>query len=86
MTILNWLFMTWAAITVALVFVLIYRSTVSMKEDDQLFLDPAEHQLEEEQRKIRLSLDRLRPAIQALSVGSGTLAVAMIGIALYTAL
>lgn len=80
MTFLNWIFVGWAVITTALVLVLIYRSTVSMKEDDQLFLDPAEKQLEEHQQDILRSLARIKPTIQALSVGSGGLALVMLGV------
>ena len=35
------LWICWGGITVALVGLVIYRSLVGMKEDDQLFLDPA---------------------------------------------
>ena len=80
MTILNWVFVSWAVITTALVLVLIYRSTISMKEDDQRFLDPAERQLEEHQRQIMKSLARLRPTVRALCVGSGWLFLVMLGV------
>jgi len=84
MTLLNWIFVAWAVVTTALVLVLIYRSTVSMKEDDQLFLDPAERQLEEAQMDIQRSLAKLRPAIRMLSFGSGGLAATMVGVVIYS--
>jgi hypothetical protein len=83
MTLLNWIFVAWSVVTTALVLLLIYRSTVSMKEDDQLFLDPAERQLEEEQKEIRRTLDRLSPALRVLGFGSGGLAVGMLGTVVY---
>ena len=83
MTLLNWVFVAWAVITTALVLVLIYRSTIAMKEEDQLFLDPAEKQLEKDQQQILRSLARLRPAIRVLVAGSGGLAVVMLGVVVY---
>ena len=42
LTMLGWMFLVWSIVTGVLTLVLIYRSVVGMKEDDQLFLDPAE--------------------------------------------
>jgi len=36
---LFWLLVVWGALTVVLIILLIYRSTLTMQEDDQLFLD-----------------------------------------------
>src|SRR6185437_5723655 len=36
---LLWLLIVWGALTVVLIVLLIYRSTLTMQEDDQLFLD-----------------------------------------------
>ena len=38
MTPLTWLMIVWGVLTAILVVLLIYRSTLSMHEDDQLFL------------------------------------------------
>ena len=40
------LWIVWGAITVVFVALLIYRSLIGMKEEDQIFLDPAEASLE----------------------------------------
>jgi hypothetical protein len=73
----------WGAVTAALAVLLIYRSTVSMKEDDQLFLDPAQSNLEKEQEQIRRRLERLAPYTKILGATSGVLLVAMAGMWLY---
>ena len=73
----------WGAVTAALAVLLIYRSTVSMKEDDQLFLDPAQSNLEKEQEQVRRRLERLAPYTKILSATSGVLLVAMAGMWLY---
>ena len=63
--------------TAVLAVLLIYRSTVSMKEDDQLFLDSAESNLEKEQKEVRRRLERLAPYTKILGATSGLLLVAM---------
>ena len=75
--------MVWGAVTAALAVLLIYRSTVSMKEDDQLFLDPAQSNLEKEQQQVRQRLERLAPYTKILGATSGVLLVAMAGMWLY---
>ena len=67
----------WGAVTAVLAVLLIYRSTVSMKEDDQLFLDSAQSNLEKEQKEVRKRLERLAPYTKILGATSGLLLVAM---------
>ena len=80
------LFICWAAITGALTVLLIYRSLISMKEDDQLFLDPAEWQLEREQRTILTQLSKLTPFVVGLVVASITLLILMAGVWIHHAI
>jgi hypothetical protein len=70
----------WAVLTTALVVLLIYRSALSMHEDDQLFLDNAESHLEKEQQQLAARMDRLRPAVIILGASSGLLLLVMAGI------
>jgi hypothetical protein len=63
----------WGVLTVILVVLLIYRSALSMHEDDQLFLDSAESHLEQEQRDLKIRMDRLRPYVNVLGASSGAL-------------
>jgi Tfp pilus assembly protein PilN len=67
----------WGAVTAVLAVLLIYRSTVSMKEDDQLFLDSAQSNLEKEQQEVRKRLEQLAPYTKILGATSGLLLVAM---------
>lgn len=83
MTLLNWIFVAWVAITVALTGLLIYRSILSMKEDDQLFLDPAEHQLEEARDANIRSQLRLAPMIRLLGSSSACLFAVLLGVVIY---
>ena len=70
----------WTGVMIVLVGLVIYRSLVSMKEEDQLFLDPAEWQLEWEQRAILNRLSKLTPLIWGLAIVSMTLLALMVGV------
>ncbi|PSH05452.1 MAG: hypothetical protein CXZ00_01830 [Acidobacteria bacterium] len=76
-------FALWAVLTTALVIVLIYRSALSMHEDNQLFLDEAEQHLEREQQDIVRRMDQLRPFVNILGMGSGLLVLLMAGLWLW---
>ena len=73
----------WGVVTTALAVLLIYRSTISMKEEDQLFLDSAQSNLEREQQEVRTRLARLTPYTAILGVTSGLLLVATAGLWVY---
>jgi hypothetical protein len=70
---MNVLLIIWAALTTVLVVVLIYRSTLSMHEDDQLFLDEAESHMEREQQELRVKMNRITPLVNWLGAASGAL-------------
>jgi hypothetical protein len=73
----------WAVLTTALVVLLIYRSALSMHEDDQLFLNSAESHLEQEQKQLMSRMDHIRPFVNVLAASSGLLALLMAGLWLW---
>jgi len=73
----------WGTVTAILAVLLIYRSLISMKEDDQLFLDAAQSNLEDEQKQVRTRLERLAPYTKILGASSGVLFVAMASLWVY---
>jgi hypothetical protein len=77
------LWISWVSITVALTALVIFRSLVAMKEEDQLFLDPAEWQLEREQRAILTQLGRLTPVVKGLAVLSTVLLALIAAVWIY---
>lgn len=77
------LWVSWVSITVALAGLLIYRSLVAMKEEDQLFLDPAERHLEREQQAILTQLHKLTPIIRTLAFVSAALLALIAGVWIY---
>ncbi len=84
LTVLGWMFLAWSVVTVSLVLMLIYRSVVGMKEEDQLFLDPvAESHFEKDQHQILARLDQINRYAKGLGFASGGLLVAMIGFVVY---
>ena len=66
----------WGAVTAVFIVLAIYRSLISMKEDDQLFLGAGEAQLEQEQREVITRLQRLSPYMKGFGIASvGLLAI-----------
>ena len=66
----------WGAVTAVFIALLIYRSLISMKEDDQLFLGAGEAQLEQQQREVITRLQRLSPYMKGFGIASvGLLAI-----------
>jgi hypothetical protein len=80
---LTMLIVVWAVITVALIIVLIYRSTLSMHEDDQLFLDDSTSNLRAEQEELLSKMRRVTPLVRILGAASGLLILVIAGIALW---
>lgn len=71
---LAYLLLSWGVITVALVVLLVYRATLSTKEDDQLYLNKAEvSMMGSDQAVLITRLNRLSKPILALAILSGIL-------------
>jgi len=80
---LDILMISWGVITVDLVVLVIYRGTLSSKEDDQIFIDAAEQHHYQEQLAIIGRISRLTKPIIALAVVSGVLLLASAGVWIY---
>jgi Tfp pilus assembly protein PilN len=80
------LFITWGVLTAALVVLLIYRSTLTMQEDDQLFLDESESHMEQEQIVLMKKVDKINPLVRWLSAASGLLILVIAGLYIYQGL
>jgi hypothetical protein len=77
------LLILWVGFTLILVILLIYRGTLTMHEDDQLFLDSAEEHMQREQQEIIGKMNRLTPWVRVCGAGSALLIAAIAGLALY---
>jgi hypothetical protein len=80
------LFIAWGVLTAVLVVLLIYRSTLTMQEDDQLFLGESESHMEQEQIVLMKKVNKLNPLVKGLTAVSGLLILVIAGIWIYQGL
>jgi hypothetical protein len=83
---LVWMLTLWGVLTGVLVVLLIYRSTLTMQEDDQLFLDDTKSALEQEQREIIAKVNKLNPFVKVLGAASGLMFLVIAGMFIYQGL
>lgn len=83
MSTLVMLLIVWGVLTAVLILLLIYRSTLSMHEDDQLFLDDSSKNLREEQEALMIRMKRVTPWVRILGAVSGVLIIVIAGMAVW---
>ncbi len=83
MSTLTMLLIVWGVLTVVLVLLLIYRSTLSMHQDEQLFLDDSSKNLREEQEQVQARMKKVTPWVRVLGAASGVLIIVIAGIAVW---
>jgi uncharacterized membrane protein HdeD (DUF308 family) len=83
MSTLMWPLILWGVLTGVLVILLIYRSTLAMHEDEQLFLSESESQMEKDQIELMKKLNKVTPIVKWLGAASGALLLIIGGVALY---
>jgi hypothetical protein len=83
---LTMLFILWGLVTAILVILLIYRSTLTLHEDDQLFLSAAEDQMAKEQAELMQRVNKLQPLVRAFGGASIGLILVIAGLWLYRGL
>ncbi len=77
------LLVAWGVVTAILIFVLIYRSMLENREEDQIFLDAAAQSMANEQRALVSRIEALSKPITALIVVSSVLLVTVAGLWLW---
>ena len=83
---LTWLLISWGVLTAFLIILLIYRSTLTMQEDDQLFLDESASQMAAEQRELMAKVNKINPLVKVLGATSGLVFLVIAGLFIYTGL
>ena len=73
------LWIVWGILTLGLIVLLIYRGTLTMHEDDQLFLDSAEDHMQKEQVELLSKMNRLTPWVRICGAGSALLLAVIAG-------
>jgi hypothetical protein len=76
----------WGVLTGALVILLIYRGTLTMQEDDQLFLDDTKSHMEREQAEIIAKVNKINPFVKILGAVSGIMFLVIAGMFIYQGL
>jgi hypothetical protein len=73
-------------LAIILTVLLIYRSTLEMHEDDQLFLDAAESHMAKEQAEIQTKLGKIEPMVKVVGAACGVLLLTIAGMWVYQGL
>jgi hypothetical protein len=68
---------------IGLIVLLIYKSTLTMHEDDQLFLDEANSHMQEEQTELLTKVNKLTLPMRVFSIGSGVFLLAFLAMLIY---
>ena len=74
---------TFGVFAIGLIILLIYKSTLTMRRDDQLFLDDASSHMLEEQTELLAKVNRLTIPVRVFSIGSGVFLVVFAAMWLY---
>jgi Tfp pilus assembly protein PilN len=83
---LLWLLIVWGVLTAILIVLLIYRSTLTMQEDDQLFLDESASAMAKEQTELMAKVNKITPLVKILGATSGGMILVIAGWAVYLGL
>jgi hypothetical protein len=75
----------WAVITVCFLLLLAYRGQITRYEEDQLFLNGAHSNEEQEQNEIIRKVNRLAPIIRILGGAASLVTLSIVGLFAYDA-
>jgi hypothetical protein len=68
---------------ISLIVLLIYKSTLTMHRDDQLFLDDASSHMHEEQTELLAKVNRLIVPVRLFSIGSAVFLLVLVAMLIY---
>jgi hypothetical protein len=80
------LLIAWGVLTAILIILLIYRSTLTIHEDDSIFLGDTESQMEREQVEILAKMNKITPIVKVLGALSGVMILVIAGLFIYQGL
>ena len=83
---LRLLLIIWGALTTVLVILMIYRSTLAIHEEDQLYLDEAESHMQQEQTELITRINKVNPLVRLFGAASGLLILVIAGMWVYEGL
>ena len=68
---------------IGLIVLLIYKSTLTMHRDDQLFLDDASSHMHAEQTELLAKVSRLTIPVRVFGIGSGVFFLLLVALLIY---
>jgi uncharacterized membrane protein YjfL (UPF0719 family) len=80
------LLVAWGVLTGVLIILLIYKSTLTMHEDDSIFLNESESHMEKEQTEIIRKMNQIKPIVKVLGALSGAMILVIAGLFIYQGL
>jgi hypothetical protein len=80
------LLVAWGILTGVLIILLIYRSTLTMHEDDSIFLHETESQMHKDQVEVLAKMRRIAPILKVLGALSGAMILVIAGLFIYQGL
>ncbi|PYX27601.1 MAG: hypothetical protein DMG80_18220 [Acidobacteria bacterium] len=80
------LLISWGVLTTILVVLLISKSTLTMHEDDSIFLNDTESQMEKDQVEILAKVNKITPILKVLGALSGVMILVIAGLFVYQGL
>src|SRR5579863_2394808 len=83
MTTLALVSIVFGVFAIGLILLLIYKSTLTMHEDDQLFLDDNNSHMQEEQTELLVKVNRLTIPVRIFSIGSGVFLLVLVAMVIY---
>ena len=63
----------WGILTAVLVVLMIYKSTLTMHEDDSIFLNETESQMQKDQTEVLAKMRKITPIVKVLGALSGVM-------------
>jgi hypothetical protein len=86
MTPMFMLLVAWGILTAILIVLLIYRSTLTMHEDDSIFLHETESQMHKDQTEVIAKMNKITPIVKVLGAVSGVMILVIAGLFIYQGL
>jgi hypothetical protein len=83
---MEWLLIAWGIVTGIFLLLLFYRSMLTRREDDQLFIDESASSMATEQRELLAKVNQINPLVKLAGAMSGLMILAIAGWAVYIGL
>ena len=80
------LLIAWGILTGILIILLIYKSTLTMHEDDSIMLNETESQMQKDQAEVLAKMRKITPIVKVLGALSGVMILVIAGLFIYQGL